>query len=139
MRPGVSIGKILAAGAVLVVALAVMASIWLDPPSENRARAVDAQRLWRLSRIEVAINDHYRLRQKLPASLDELQFNKGYLGRHELLDPDTDRPFEYEVVGEKDYRLCAVFDRSSEDESRTVYLRRHKAGRDCFDNKVVAH
>jgi hypothetical protein len=132
-----SIGKILAAGAILVVALAVAASIWLDPPSENRARAMDSQRLWRMSRIEMAINDHYRLRQKLPATLDELEFDKSYLGRHELLDPDTERPFEYEVAGEKDYRLCAVFDRSSEEEARILYARRHKAGRDCFDHKVV--
>ncbi len=72
MRPAMSIGKVLAVGAALVAGLAVAASIWLNPPAENRARAMDSQRLWRISRIESAINNHYRLHQKLPANLEEL-------------------------------------------------------------------
>ena len=136
MRPTVNIGKLLAVGAALVAGLAAAVSIWLDPPSENRARAMDAQRLLRLSRIESAINSHYRLREKLPATLDELETDKGYLIRNDVLDPGTEQPFEYQVVGEKDYRLCAVFERSSDEEPRALYGRVHKAGRDCFDGKV---
>ena len=133
-----SIGKVLALGAALVAGFAVATSIWLNPPSANRARAMDSQRLWRLSRIESAINNHYRLRQKLPANLEELTADKSDFTPENLLDPDTGQTFEYEAVGEKDYRLCAIFERSAEGEPQRLYVRRHKAGRDCFEQKVTA-
>jgi hypothetical protein len=137
MTPAMNVGKLLAISAAVVVALAVAISIWLDPPSENRARAMDGQRLWRLSRIESAINNHYRLRQRLPANLQELEVDKSDLGLQNLIDPGTGEPFEYEVVGEKDYRLCATFERSADGDRDLLYTRTHKAGRDCFDQKVI--
>ena len=137
MRPPISIGTVLAVGAALVAGFAVATSIWLNPPSENRARAMDSQRLWRLSRIESAVNNHYWLRQRLPSNLEELTASKSDLARENLLDPSTGQTFEYEAVGEKDYRLCAIFERSTEGEPRLLQVRRHKAGRDCFDQKVT--
>jgi hypothetical protein len=131
-----SIGKILAMGAAFVASFAVATSIWLNPPSENRARAMDDQRVRQLGQIESAINNHYRLRQKLPAHLEELEADKGNLAPEKLLDPGTGKPFEYEVVGEKDYRLCAIFERSTDGEHNLRGNRLHKAGRDCFDYKV---
>ena len=135
MRPAMSIGKVLAVGAALVAGLAVAASIWLNPPAENRARAMDSQRLWRISRIESAINNHYRLHQKLPANLEELTID---LAPENLRDPGTGQTFEYEAVGERGYRLCAVFERSADVEPNRSYGRRYKAGRDCFEEKVKA-
>jgi hypothetical protein len=132
-----SIGRILAVAAALVAGFAVATSIWLNPPSENRARAMDSQRLWRLSQIERALNNHYRLRQKLPVNLKELESDNSDLARENLLDPDTRQPFEYEVVGETGYRLCAIFERSTESEPHLLQVRRHKSGRDCFDQKVT--
>jgi hypothetical protein len=137
MRPAMSIGKVLALSAALVAGLAVAASIWLNPPSENRARAMDSQRLWQLSRIESAISNHYRLHQKLPANLGELTADKSDLAHGNLRDPGTGQMFEYEAVSERGYRLCAVFERGVDNEPR-LYVRRHKAGRDCFEQKVEA-
>ena len=132
-----STGRVLAICAALVAGLAVAVSIWLNPPSENRARAMDAERIWRLGQIERAINDYYRLRQKLPSNLEELEADNSELVRENLLDPNTGAPFGYEVVGEQDYRLCAIFERSTDVKSHPPGIRKHKAGRDCFDNKVI--
>jgi hypothetical protein len=127
----------LAIGAGIVVAGAVTISIWLDPPGENRARSLDRDRIWRLTWTENAINSHYRLHKKLPANLEELESGSQYLRRVQYQDPGTGKPFEYEVVGERDYRLCAVFERSSEDEPLLNYGRKHTAGRNCFDQKLI--
>jgi hypothetical protein len=98
---------------------------------------MDYQRVRQLSRIEGAISNHYRLRQKLPANLEELVADKSDLAPETLLDPGTGQPFQYEIVGEKEYRLCAIFERSTDEEHHLRSIRRHKAGRDCFDQKVV--
>lgn len=130
-----TIGKILGVGAALVAGGAVAASIWLNPPSENRARAMDNERHLRLNMIRTAINEHYRLREKLPATLQDLGDTLGR-SSDDILDPVTKQPFDYEVVGEKEYRFCAIFERS-EDGSRRKHVRGHKAGRNCFDGKVI--
>ena len=132
-----SIGKVLALGAALVAGFAVATSIWLNPPSANRARAMDSQRLWQLSRIESAISNHYRLHQKLPANLEELTADKSDLAYASLRDPGTGQMFEYEPVSESGYRLCAVFERGVDNEPQP-YVRKHKAGRDCFEETVKA-
>ena len=99
---------------------------------------MDSQRLWQLGRIESAINNHYRLHQKLPANLEELTADKIDLAPENLRDPGTGQMFEYEAVGEREYRLCAVFERSADVEPNRSYGRRYKAGRDCFEEKVKA-
>jgi hypothetical protein len=130
-----SIGGILAAGAAIVAGLAVATSIWLNPPSENRARALDAERTRRLATIENAITGYYQKRQALPKDLETLDAEYSYIARETLHDPGTGQLFEYGVLGEKDYRLCAVFERSADGISS--YSPKHKAGRDCFERKVV--
>lgn len=137
MRPEVNIGKILAVCAALVAGLAVATSIWLNPPSENRARAMDMQRVRQLDRIKGAIDYHYQLRQKLPANLEVLEKDRGSFTAQNRLDPGTGQPFEYEIVGDRDYRLCATFERSIEGDSTVYTNRRHQAGRNCFDHKVI--
>lgn len=132
-----TMGRILGFGAALAATLAVAASIWLNPPSENRARMLDAQRVSQLSTIEGAINMHYRKHKKIPGSFEELATVTRDYDRTTLLDPGTGQPFEYEVLNEKGYRLCITFERSTDDDPSLTYARQHKAGRDCFENQVI--
>ena len=133
-----TVGKILGFGAAIVATLTVVTFICLSPPWENRPRVLDAQRRSQLSSVEGAINMHYRVHQKLPATLEELQKSAKNFGRTILLDPGTGQPFEYEVVNERDYRLCVTFERSTDDDLSLTYARQHKAGRNCFENKILA-
>lgn len=132
-----NIGKILGVAAGLVAGAAVAVSIWLNPPAENRARAMDMERGWRLSRIESAIVGYHRLENKLPASLEELVSGNSVLSQDNLRDPVTGEVFGYEIVDETSYRLCANFERSTENDNAVSGVRRHKSGRDCFDQKVT--
>ena len=96
---------------------------------------MDAERLKRLGLIESAINAYYTSHQALPSNFDALDAEKNQLLHEYWHDPNTGQSFEYEIAGEKSYRLCANFERNSD--GRAAYsFRKHNAGRDCFENQV---
>jgi hypothetical protein len=132
-------GKLLAILAGIVAAAAVATSIWLNPPSEIRARNLDQQRLGNLGQTENAIKTYYDIHRSLPLDLRALDSEDNRLVQANWHDPETKRPFEYEIMGEKSYRLCAVFARHSEkgDSPYEVFPRQHSAGRDCFQYNVT--
>jgi hypothetical protein len=134
-----SIGQILAGVAAVVAVAAVATSIWLNPPSEFRARALDQKRLGNLAQTENAIQTYYTVHHNLPADLKALDSEDNRLAQANWHDPETQQPFEYEITGEKSYRLCAVFSRHSEknDNPYDVLAKQHSAGRDCFQKDVI--
>jgi type II secretory pathway pseudopilin PulG len=127
-------GKLLGWLAAIVAIAAVIASIWLNPPSANRARVLDQKRLGNLAQTENAIKTYYTLHHALPADLNALDGKDNRLMQANWQDPETQRPFDYEIVDDKSYRLCAVFARPSEkgDNPYGAMARQHNAGRDCF-------
>jgi hypothetical protein len=129
------LGKLLAIGTALAAVLAVSTSLWLDSPTANRARAMDTERMRRLGLITAAINTYFVSHKTLPSDLEALDAEKTPLPYAKWRDPNTDQPIEYEIAGEKSYRLCANFERAS-DERTAYYSGKHGAGRDCFDYKV---
>ena len=135
MKPPMNAGKLMAIGTAIAVVLAVTISIWLDPPWEVRARTMDRQRLQRLSRIEASINTYFTAHKALPTDLNVLDAEKNQLLYEAWHDPDSGEPFEYEVTGEKSYRLCAHFARDADD-STIYYYRKHTVGRDCFEYSI---
>jgi hypothetical protein len=134
-------GKILGIIAGTVAAAAVVTSIWLNPPSVNRARALDGKRLQDLQQIETAISMYHKSHQALPSNLKAID-NPWSADWH---DPETMQPYEYAITGEMSYRLCAVFSRNYERSdgpvgslSVGISFWKHKAGRDCIQ-EAVAH
>jgi len=132
-------GKLLAGLAAVVAIAAVGYSIWLNPPSENRARALDQKRLGNLAQTEIAIEAYYTIHHALPADLKALDGKDNRLMPPNWRDPETQRPFDYEIVDQTSYRLCAVFARQSEkgDNPYVSMQKQHNAGRDCFQYNVV--
>ena len=131
-------GKGLAILAAVVVIVAVSTSLWLNPPSENRARAFDRVRLQDLRAIENAMRLYFNKHQALSADLMTLDHEDNQLRRASWHDPETGQPFEYEILGTKSYRLCANFSRNSDEgeNSFDYAFRKHSAGRDCFQLSV---
>jgi type II secretory pathway pseudopilin PulG len=132
-------GRLLAVLAAIVAAAAVAASIWLNPPSEVRARSLDQQRLQNLAQTDSAIKIYYNSHRTLPAALSALD-SEGMM-QTKWHDPETQRPYDYEVLSETSYRLCAVFSRASRtsDSESNPYvssLKKHSVGRDCFEQSV---
>jgi hypothetical protein len=138
MKLQFSNGMLLAGLAAVVAVAAVAASIWLNPPSEIRARALDQKRLGNLGQTDNAIKTYYTIHHNLPADLRALDSEDNRLAQANWHDPETQQPFEYEITGEKSYRLCAVFSRHSEknDNPYDMLAKKHSAGRDCFEYSI---
>jgi hypothetical protein len=127
-------GKVLSVLAALVAVAAVATSIWLNPPSENRARFLDQKRLDGLKRTENAINKYYDIHHALPANLGALDSEKNQPIQANWHDPETQQALEYEIKSEKSYSLCAKFARDSDWQNPRDYdFKKHSAGRDCFE------
>jgi len=130
-------GKVLSILAALVAVAAVATSIWLNPPSENRARSLDQKRLDGLKRTENAISKYYDIHHALPADLKALDSERNQPIQANWHDPETQQPLEYEIRGEKSYSLCASFARNSDWLNPADYnFKKHGAGRDCFEYNV---
>jgi type II secretory pathway pseudopilin PulG len=133
-------GKVLSVVAALVVVAAVSVSIWLNSPSENRARALDEERLDGLRLTKEAINDYFDIHHSLPADLKVLDSEKNQPIETNWHDPVTHQPLEYRIVGEESYSLCARFARNSEGQKPEGHsFKKHSAGRDCFEYNISLH
>jgi len=73
----------------------------------------------------------------LPEDLSEKQFAR-------FKDPQTKEPYEYSVLGEKNYELCATFDLADDEAEKNFYYNAeevwafHDAGRQCYQRKITA-
>jgi hypothetical protein len=132
-------GRVLSALAALVAVAAVSVSIWLTPPSENRARALDQERLDGLKVTEDAISKYFDIHHALPADLRALDIEKNQPIQANWHDPVTQQPLEYRIIGEQSYSLCARFARSSNWQNPEDYsFKKHGAGHDCFEYSAGA-
>lgn len=122
--------------AAIVVAGAVVTALFvMDPPSRQRAERLDQARVVDLQRLSARIDAHAGIHDALP---ERLAVVDGAPGRP-IVDPATGRPYQYEVTGERSYRLCATFETAVEEPRQAWPGRdewRHGEGRQCFDRKV---
>lgn len=138
MKLQANTGKALSIVAVLVALAAVSTSIWLDPPSDNRARTLDGERVEGMERTQYAIRKYYRLNRVLPADLKVLDSQNIEALRVNWQDPETRQPLEYQIISEKSYRLCARFARNSDPQDfEARSSQKYTAGRDCFECNVT--
>jgi len=127
----------------LAVGLVVSSLIWglvaVGSPFAERVRKLDQRRLADLQNIvqemervvlERRRNEGPKLTRPLPSNLEELVESAEYL-RLEIRDPATGSPYEYEVLGEGRFRLCATF--QFDRDERTEVMWNHPAGRSCFE------
>ena len=84
--------------ALAVVTVSVVAGLVLvGPPSEARARKLDARRVEDLQRQSAAVDLYRSRRGRLPASLNEASREAG--DSQTVGDPLTGRPYPYQVLG----------------------------------------
>jgi hypothetical protein len=133
-RPGK--GIFIAAVVIIVVAAVVGGLILIGSPAQERMRRVDAQRVADLSAVAGKVDLYWTRHKSLPASLEEL--SKERSGSVRLMDPDTKRPYEYRILSDSAYELCADFARDSTDQPDAFHKSfwAHGAGKQCFNLKV---
>jgi len=116
-----------------VVAVVIGGILLLDSPAEERSRRLDERRVSDLREIAYEVDTFWTREGMLPPSLEELS-NEERIVR-ELADPETGAPYEYRVLGDNSYELCAVFASEMDVRGRDVpyeYVWFHGAGRQCF-------
>lgn len=121
---------------------------YLDPPTLLRMKREDQERIDRLSIIQSEIDQYYQEEKKLPDSLQKLEKR---LFSEQLTDPVTGAPFSYEIISQKEYRVCGDFSLSNEFEfsDPAVWGRykpypydgswKHGTGKSCFERKVYEY
>jgi hypothetical protein len=123
----------------LVVASVVYALFLSGSPGTQRALQFDQRRVSDLQQISYAIDEYWTRNQALPETLEKLQDSRYYFVQS-LTDPETGKPYEYQISGEKTYELCAVFALSSADDRQLLRFSpkvwEHEAGRVCFSLEI---
>ncbi len=124
------IGSIIA-----VVATIVTGFFFIESPFTQRLRSQDAARLSNLQEIKNAVDTYASTNRALPANLAALKMRQGIDA-----DPITKKPYDYQLVNESQYKLCAVFETSNRDAAANDQYAYppdngwlHDKGQTCFD------
>ena len=128
--------RVFGVAACVIVALGlVLAFLVIGPPSHARLVALDQQRITDLDNIASGLHDRFGevtggLPRRLPSNL-------------QTRDPATGRPYEFQKIDAKNYKLCARFALATEGE--TIERRwpspqnwPHGAGLTCYKFNVSA-
>jgi len=124
---------IVIAVSVAVLAAVVVGVVLLDSPAEARLRRLDERRVDDLRDLAFAVDAFWTREGQLPTSLGDLSEAERIVT--EPIDPETGEPYEYRVLGEKSFELCAVFARDTGPDDRDGCYRSfwfHGTGRQCF-------
>lgn len=126
-------GKLIIVGVAIaaVVAAVVGGLTLLGSPAEERMRRIDKRRVDDLSEIARATDLYWTRHKRLPSSLEELSGEPGVVVSSR--DPETTQAYEYRVLSNGSYELCAHFDRASaERRASGVKIWSHGIGKQCF-------
>ncbi|MFW5888432.1 MAG: DUF5671 domain-containing protein [Patescibacteria group bacterium] len=124
----------------LFLTIAVFAGglFMVESPWEAKAGRVDGDIVNNFNSIEYRMNDFYTENDRLPDSLRELEEENRYVNEDYITNPRTGKVYEYNVLSESEYELCADFETSNKerDGHRPVTLKKewsHNAEYTCFE------
>lgn len=140
------------ASGVVVVIMLVLGFFIVGSPATQRQIRMDDRRITDLQSIQSEIISYWQMKRILPKSIEQLRNDlKGF---QPPLDPETNTPYEYKVLGDLQFSLCAAFDQKSFLEN-VAYAGRtvpatvpyaypgqlmdewgHEAGKKCFDRTI---
>ena len=128
--------RVVAYVASAVVAAAVAgALVIMGPPSEERRRRLDEMRRGDLNLLSIAVDNYHYSQGRLPESLDELAAVPTVRYRSRS-DPETGLAYDYRVVDDNTYELCAAFGGEGGDAAYDDRFWAHRAGPKCFQLDV---
>lgn len=130
--------------ALFVLAAVVCGFLVIGSPSQRRAIRFDEQRVNDLSSIQWEVLNYWQTRQKLPATLADLEDE--FSGYRAPVDPETGEVYEYKGTSALTFELCATFAREDmmSDEVSTLprdpwsmnEVFEHGAGHSCFERTI---
>jgi hypothetical protein len=142
-----NINKILAVLLAVVALGGIIAGFFIvGTPGEQRDRRLDEARVSDLQNIQSEIINYWSQKEEMPASLLELEDSLS--GFKIPIDKDTNQEYEYRVVSDLSFELCANFASSNLNEKDRILQENyyaydkynqnwlHDAGRVCFDRDI---
>ncbi len=97
--------KLYGLGAVAIaVAAIVLGFMYGDSPTKVREMKLDAEQITNFQDMEWRVQDHYTLKKALPTTVAEL-----YIGIEPPVAPEGRTAYEYKILDEDTYQLCANF------------------------------
>lgn len=121
---------------VVTIASIIGGFLLIDSPQVTKMKKRDQDRVSSLNNIKNIIASDYISSKSLPNDLSAPKFSN-------MLDPETNQPYEYRVISETKYELCATFELEVNASDRDVYSMGedwdfHKAGRQCFEQEAAS-
>ncbi len=114
---------------VTVAAVAVVAGVMVaGSPAEQRNFKLDDRRIADLQSLARTLQRRHAHSGNLPSRLEDMV--DGLILSAPPVDPVTDDIYEYEIVDEFRYRLCATFSAESRGSRQGFWA--HGPGRQCF-------
>jgi hypothetical protein len=131
-----------------IVLIAAVGGIFAaGTPAEERLRKFDVRRAEDIRSIRDEVmtqtmgygwrnpNATLSIKQPLPASLDQV-VSRALQARPRIEDPQTKARYEYQVVEEGVFRVCATFEKDRDEPGDVAW--NHPAGRHCFTFDVFS-
>ncbi len=126
---------------IIVISALVFAFAFGESPVEARNKKLDNAILNDFSSIESALNRYHEDNEKLPESLSILEQEIEFISQDDLTDPETSSVYQYDILGDEKYELCANFRTSNlEDDDRMNEFYKetwpHDKGHQCIKKNI---
>jgi len=134
-------------GAGLVVVASIVAGFFImGTPGEVRLYRYDSQKVSDLQNIQWQVVNYWQQKQELPANLDQLV--DPISGVVIPKDPQSGNSYSYKVTGNKNFKLCANFNKDTPDAAKQASIAapvyygtegdnwQHGTGEVCFDRVI---
>ena len=135
----------------VVLAAVVFGFVVAGSPTSRRTERFDERRVQDLSVIQSHVINYWQNKGSLPGNLDELP--NDILGVVVPVDPKTGNAYEYRVMGDLKFQLCATFETSSTEDVNgrkmipalpmsypypggEIETWQHGIGRTCFERTI---
>ena len=125
-----------------IISAVIYGFFLIGSPAKQRLIKFDQQRISDLQNISFTVSSYWDYNKKLPEDLEKLTIQQDYYV-YSLKDPRTGEPYEYNILGEKRYELCAIFDDNpypywNQSVPRPVSEEKwnYNKGRTCFQREV---
>lgn len=128
--------KIFVVIVIVSIVLAVGYALYLiGTPQQQRTLQFDRTRASDLEQISSGVARYWATNEELPKTLEDLKA-QSFVFIRSIEDPETQEPYEYTIIDENSYKLCAVFKTKSDSKIFSQQQWNHAAERTCFEREA---
>lgn len=128
--------KIFVAIVIISIVLSVGYALYLiGTPQQQRVAQFDRTRISDLEQISSGISMYWTTNEELPKTLQDLN-EQPFVFIRSIEDPETQESYEYTIIDENTYELCAVFNTKFDSKVFSQQQWDYEIGRNCFQREA---